>query len=122
MSESRKAALNRQVFQLIDALLVLLAFQAAGNVLGVKIAGQSWVLYLVVPFTPLILEAVGYYRLPRRASRLLGGLLLMASGLAAAVERPAWLVTGIIFTFVLLRGRDAFVARYVESRGEPGPP
>ncbi len=131
---AQASALRRQLPQLLDAALVFAAFFAATNLLAPGDQGffqrQGWMLYIVVPFSPLVLEAVGFYRHPARRTtlRLFAGLTLIGAALAvfaafgAGIERPSWLALGFPFAFILLRARDAFVARFPESghgRGLP---
>lgn len=70
MAISRKDSFTLQVLQLTDALLVWFAFWLGGSVrvwfgLGSQEeelwASMNWVLYIAVPFTPLILERFGFY-------------------------------------------------------------
>src|SRR5688572_10711623 len=74
MAISRKDSFTIQVLQVMDALLVWLAFWLGGqagdpvrHLLGWPVINESlvdsmkWVLYIAVPFTPLILERFGYY-------------------------------------------------------------
>jgi hypothetical protein len=74
MSTGRKQAFSIQALQLLDAALVWLGFWGASlirdpirealgrDALGASmLAEMSWVLYIAVPFTPLILEHFGFY-------------------------------------------------------------
>lgn len=69
MAISRKDSFTIQVLQLSDALLVWLAFIIAGLLRNAlrglaeeeTLASMNWVLYIAVPFTPLILERFGFY-------------------------------------------------------------
>ena len=75
MATSRKEAFRTQALQLTDALLVWLAFWLGWEMrdwvrlsMGMDIeeaqARESinWVLYIAVPFTPLVLERFGFYQ------------------------------------------------------------
>ncbi len=76
MQGSRKREqFSIQALQLSDAFLVLVAFWAADKLrpvlrplIGLEDGGElglseiSWLLFIVVPFTPLILEMFGFYR------------------------------------------------------------
>lgn len=68
MATSRNEAFRIQALQLTDALLVWLAFwlgwEMRGLVLGTEDTARetiNWVLYIAVPFTPLVLERFGFY-------------------------------------------------------------
>jgi exopolysaccharide biosynthesis polyprenyl glycosylphosphotransferase len=76
MAVSRNEAFQIQAFQILDALLVWASFWLAWEIREI-ILGTSdgsirdsiyWVLYIAVPFTPLILEFFGYYRQIRTKS------------------------------------------------------
>ena len=82
MSTGRKQAFSVQALQLLDAALVWLGFWLASILrdpirewsgmrpMGVPmLADRSWVLYIAVPFTPLVLEHFGFYEHVRRKSR-----------------------------------------------------
>lgn len=125
----QQKALAIQLNQLADAALILAGFVSAGRLL--ELMGSdlghppSWLLYLVVPFTPLLLEAAGFYREPARWFRLalvLAGVSLVANLLLWSVARAGWLSPGLEvglgFSFVLILARDAFVARW-ESLKKP---
>ena len=70
MAISRKDSFTIQVLQLTDALLVWVAFWLGGIFrvwLGLAgpdeslLQSMNWVLYIAVPFTPLVLEGFGFY-------------------------------------------------------------
>jgi exopolysaccharide biosynthesis polyprenyl glycosylphosphotransferase len=83
MSTGRKQAFSIQALQLLDAALVWLGFWLASigrdpirELFGMPpmagrpmLADMSWVLYIAVPFTPLVLEHFGFYEHVRRKSR-----------------------------------------------------
>jgi exopolysaccharide biosynthesis polyprenyl glycosylphosphotransferase len=142
MAVGRKEAFSIQLLQLIDAALVWFALHAADLLRGPlrHLLGQqmteaggledmSWVLYLVVPFTPLVLEFLGFYRRPRSKSafqslgQLIRGLLVMALllGLFAVFARfqegsRLVLALGGFFILVFLILRDRALAGYLQSR------
>jgi len=84
MSANRQQSFSIQILQLVDALLVWGAFALASvlrepvigflascglhlNVEGVSgLKEITWLLFIVVPFTPLALELFGFYRRPLR--------------------------------------------------------
>jgi hypothetical protein len=94
---------------------------------GIGPAIPSWLLYLVVPFTPLLLEAAGAYRQSAAsASREIRvAAILVIVGVAATFlplcleashglsPRPA---VGLGFAFILILARDAFVAHFRDLR------
>lgn len=82
MSTGRKQAFSIQALQLLDAALVWFGFWLASLVrepvrelLGQTafdapmLSQMSWVLYIAVPFTPLVLEHFAFYEHVRRKSR-----------------------------------------------------
>ncbi len=129
---SRKEAFSIQMLQLFDAALVWAAFWIAGELsdpiratLGSAVLGEddlgpmNWVLWIMVPFTPLVLERFGFYTQPvrktfrRSAGQLLQTLVVMAViiGLIAVFAQmldPRRLVIGLsgVFVFSLLLTRD----------------
>lgn len=140
MSLSRKESFTIQVLQLADAFLVWLAFWGAGafrDLLltwssgssgGNEITTMTWVLYITVPFTPLVLERFGFYdhirRKPLRKSivqltqgLLVIGLLIGTFSLFAKLidARRLILGFGMIFVFILLLTRDC-ATRYLHKR------
>ncbi|RYD46371.1 MAG: sugar transferase [Verrucomicrobiaceae bacterium] len=132
MSLSRKDSFTLQVLQLGDALLVVLSFWI-GSILRNPIremldrgamevnemTSMYWVLYVVVPFTPLILERFRFYeRLGQKTTRssvwqivqtlVLIGLIIGMIGIFAKLLVDTRLVLGLgfLFTFCLLLARD----------------
>ncbi|SHI73136.1 exopolysaccharide biosynthesis polyprenyl glycosylphosphotransferase [Rubritalea squalenifaciens DSM 18772] len=70
-ASSRKESFSLQAMQIADACLVWSAFALASvlrwNVFGTESDGGGlgpivWLLYMVVPFSPLLLELFGFYR------------------------------------------------------------
>jgi len=120
-----------QVLQLIDAVLVWVAFGLAAAfrdplrlLLGMSVDGDvgleamMWVVYVAVPLTPLLLEKSGHYdRLLSRSSGqslngLFRGVLLMAFVVGSVAvfgklegARRLILAVGFVFTLILLWGR-----------------
>jgi exopolysaccharide biosynthesis polyprenyl glycosylphosphotransferase len=144
MTLSRKDSFTIQVLQLADAFLVWLAFWTAGELrdivrdwAGMDTANQneiltmSWVLYIAVPFTPLILERIQFYArvrhkpLRRSVWQLLQGMLIIALiiGLFAVFAkmmdaRRLILGGGIILAFVFLLIRDRVVHTWLKGRSQ----
>jgi exopolysaccharide biosynthesis polyprenyl glycosylphosphotransferase len=126
MAISRNEAFRIQALQLTDALLVWLAFWLAwetrGLVLGTVDSGResiNWVLYIAVPFTPLVLERFGFYDHLRTKSsgrafiQLIQALVVIALmigmfAIFAKLMDTRRLVLGIgfILVFLLLFARD----------------
>ena len=133
MALSRNDAFRIQGLQLIDALVVWLAFWIGWETrdlvrawlgMGVE-AGDvrdsiNWVLYIAVPFTPLMLEWFGFYNHLRAKTtghaikQLVMALLVIALvigmfAIFAKVQDIRRLVIGIgfllVFLFVLVRDR-----------------
>lgn len=82
MSTGRKQAFSIQALQLLDAALVWMGFWLAslvrdpvreifgrGAIDTPMLSQMSWVLYIAVPFTPLVLEHFNFYEHVRRKSR-----------------------------------------------------
>lgn len=142
MPVGRREALSLQTLQLIDAALVCLGFFLADLVRGPirlllakewldagSLAEMSWVLYIAVPFTPLLLEFFGFYRRPRSktvviaVSQLFKGLLTVALVLGtlavfAQLPNASRLILGVgaLFVFLFLLARDRALHRYLKSR------
>ncbi len=141
MAISRKDSFTLQALQLTDALLVWFSFWLGGNVrywmqLGSPSenlwAEMNWVLYIAVPFTPLVLEKFGFYDHLRHKSAgtsiwqltrsiivivlILGVFAVFAKQMDA---RRLVLGLGLIFTFIVLIMRDrathVWLKRSIES-------
>lgn len=128
MAISRKDSFTIQVLQLTDALLVWFAFWLGGIArvwLGLVgpdealLESMNWVLYIAVPFTPLVLERFGFYdRLRHKPAsaamwqllRALVVVLLIVSIFAVFAKviaaRRLILLLGPVFIFFLLLLRD----------------
>ena len=142
MATSRNEAFRIQALQLTDALLVWLAFwfgwemrDAVRIWLGMGVEGGdvresiNWVLYIAVPFTPLVLERFGFYdhlrtKITGRAIvQLIQGLIVIALmvgmfAIFAKLMDTRRLVLGIGFllVFLLLLARDR-ITTYRLKRG-----
>lgn len=143
MPVGRREAFSIQLLQLMDAALVGLAFWLADlfrapirELIGYEVtdaAGlgeMTWVLYLAIPFTPLVLEFLGFYRrlrsktLMRAVSQLFRGLAIMALALGmlaifARLPDMSRVVLGVggVWTFGLLLGRDRWLHHRLLKRG-----
>lgn len=149
MSLSRKDSFTIQVFQIVDAFLVWVAFFLAGLLRGpvrellklsyVKddhLSQMAWVLYIAVPFTPLVLERFGFYERLRYKtaknsawqliqSTLIIGLAIALFAVFAQLEGTRRLILGIggILVFVILFTRDRITTYWMvgrKSRGDSG--
>jgi len=144
MPLSRKDSFTTQVLQLSDAFLVWLAFWLGGELRDVirevvgmtktndsDISSMSWVLYIAVPFTPLVLERFGFYdrvrdkRTRKAALQLFQGLLIigLAIGLlsifAKLVDtRRLILGSGIVLVFTLLLARDRITRFFLRRKAQ----
>ncbi len=138
MAISRKDSFTLQALQLTDALLVWLSFWLGGEVrwmLGIGSENEglwesmSWVLYIAVPFTPLILERFGFYDHLRQKNTssamwqlmrsiavvvlILGVFAVFAKQIEA---RRLVLGLGLIFMFIVLLLRDRVTAAWLRRR------
>ncbi|NJR43568.1 MAG: hypothetical protein HC767_13865 [Akkermansiaceae bacterium] len=142
MLASRNESFKTQVFQLVDALLVWLAFWIGAQfsnpireILGVGIIDESllssmnWVLYIAVPFTPLVLEHFGFYSRLRQkkantsATQLLRALLVISLILAMYAlfakqldARRLVVGLGIPLVFFLIFFRDRITVNYLRQQ------
>lgn len=137
MSTGRKQAFSIQALQLLDAALVWTGFWLASvardpfrdllnleAMAGPMLSQMNWVLYIAVPFTPLILEHFGFYEHIRRKSRKTAvgqiakslaaiGLVLGLMAVFARLPAASRLILGLGATFVagLLLLRDRFTRK-----------
>jgi exopolysaccharide biosynthesis polyprenyl glycosylphosphotransferase len=138
MAISRKDSFMLQALQLTDALLVWFAFWFGGVVrvwLGIGTqeeelwASMNWVLYIAVPFTPLILERFGFYDHLRHKTtssaiwQVLRSLvvLVLILGIFAVFAKQAdarrlVLGLGLIFIFLVLVLRDRATHVWLKRR------
>ena len=143
MIYSRKQLLTNQALQIADALLVCLAFLLSGairdvirDLMGMNVLDEplmsstNWILYLCVPFIPLLLDRMGFYeRLRQKTMTLAIGQLLrtllvvlLVIGLVAVFARLAdtrrlILGLGLIYVFLLLLARDRLTSYWLRKRG-----
>ena len=75
LGSKKKEQFSVQVLQIVDALIILGSFYAAylffglyqGDIKkGFNIGSIAWLLYVIVPFFPLLLEAFRFYNNPMR--------------------------------------------------------
>jgi len=141
MPVGRKEAFSIQVLQLVDAGLVWIAFWAASQVRGpvreavvgddsgLTLSQMSWVLYIVVPFTPLALEFFRFYDRPRTKTGVQAftqatkALLLMALAIGmisvfAQLGGASRLILGLggLLTLVVLMIRDRGLHSYLKGQ------
>lgn len=145
MISSRKDSFTLQVLQVTDAFLVYVAFWVAGFIrqlilmksdgsLGTNETHEMlWVLYIAVPFTPLILEHFGFYERIRRKPAMksvvqlikglvaVGLLIGLFSVFAKQTDaRRLILVVGVGMAFVFLLLRDRMAMQYFKERVKNG--
>ncbi len=138
MAISRKDSFTIQALQLTDAFLVWLAFWLGGIFrvwVGLAAPDESllesmnWVLYIAVPFMPLVLERFGFYdRLrakPTSSSiwqlvRALVVIVLILSIFAVFAKvvtaRRLILGLGLVFIFILLFLRDRITYVWLKKK------
>lgn len=142
MTSNRSESFRIQALQLTDALLVWLAFflgwemrSVVRLVLGMGVEGADltdtiyWLLYIAVPFTPLVLERFGFYHhlrikdTGRAITQLIQGLVVVALmvclyALFAKMMDMRRLVLGIgfILVFFLLLARDRIVCAWMKRQ------
>ncbi len=139
MAVGRKEAFSIQLLQLVDAAMVWFAFWLAswfripvlevltrGESQMLELSTMSWVLYIVVPFTPLVLEFFRFYERPRTKpafqsfSQLLKTLMVMALAIGmisifAQLGGASRLILGIggVLTVIVLMARDRAYQAYL---------
>lgn len=132
MISSRKDSFTIQALQLLDAFLVWVAFWIAGLMRGPlrdwldlgryrdePLSAMAWVLYIAVPFTPLVLERFGFYeRIRQKTTQVAAwqlvravfiiGVVISVFAIFARLEGTRRLVLGLgaVFIFLLLLFRD----------------
>lgn len=140
MAISRKDSFTLQALQLTDALLVWFAFWLGGEVRGWAGIGNeegelwksmNWVLYIAVPFTPLVLERFGFYDHLRHKNtsaamwQLLRSIvvIVLMLGLFAVFAkqtdaRRLVLGLGLVFVFLILLVRDRVTSFWLKRQIE----
>ncbi len=142
MATSRRQAFRIQMLQLTDAVLVCIAFWLAWQTRYLIYQFQgwnvedyvvkesiTWLLFIAAPFTPLILEPLGFYDRIRTKSaglaisQLFQALIIIALlvglfAIAAKVTGTRRLVVGLgfVFIFILLLARDRFTSIWLRRR------
>jgi exopolysaccharide biosynthesis polyprenyl glycosylphosphotransferase len=145
MNLSRREQYAVQALQLVDAFLVWAGFGLASLLRGPlltdfhlrsesngSLATPSWVLYLAVPFTPLMLEQFGYYERLRIKSamsslsalfRSLVVMTLLVGVFGTFAQMPsasrAILALGGFIVFVFLWARDRIFVTWVRKHELP---
>lgn len=146
MSISRKHTFTIQAYQILDAVLIWIAFRFAELlrdpirellVMGMHhddpLSEMAWVLYITVPFTPLVLERFGFYSMSRvktlrtAAWQLTRGIfvigvIISVFAVFAQLEGTRRLILGVgaIFIFCLLLGRERFTSAWLSRRQRRG--
>ena len=138
MAISRKDSFTLQALQLTDALLVWFAFWLGGEVRGWFGIGteeeslwksMNWVLYIAVPFTPLVLERFGFYDRLRhkitsaamwQLARSIVLVMLMLGLFAVFAKhtdtRRLVLGLGLVFVFFILLARDRITSAWLKHQ------
>ncbi len=146
MASSRKDSFTIQALQIGDAFLVWIAFVIAGVIReqirqwfsmpvgeGDTLGDMAWVLYIAVPFTPLVLERFGFYdRLRRKTARAAAwqliqgifiiGLFISLFAVFAKVEGARRLILGLgaVFIFTLIFTRSCITSAWLAGRRKRG--
>lgn len=146
MQTSRKDSFTIQAIQITDALLVWFAFYLASLLRGPirdlasmsspndeSLTGMAWVLYIAVPFTPLVLERFGFYsRMRNKPARsvaweLIQGITTISLTIAvfavfAQIEGTRRLILGIgaILIFLILFARVRITSLILANRKRKG--
>jgi exopolysaccharide biosynthesis polyprenyl glycosylphosphotransferase len=138
MAISRKDSFTLQALQLTDALLVWFAFWLGGEVrawFGIGTEEESlwksmnWVLYIAVPFTPLVLERFGFYDRLRhkitsaamwQLARSIVLVMLMLALFAVFAKhtdtRRLVFGLGLVFVFFILLARDRATSAWLKHQ------
>ena len=116
MAQARKEALSTQALQILDGFLVWLAFWIGAQVrdpvrgiFGLNPMGDLGlapilpVLFVVIPLTPIALEAFGFYRYPLRKRTSESLLQMIQTGLVVGV------VVGIMVIFVRVEADSRWI-------------
>ena len=147
MSQRIKRELfSTQILQIFDACLVWCAFITADWLRGPLrelfslphvdedgIAQMIWVVYILVPLTPLLLDRLSFYQrlrgrtFARSSERLFRGLFIAAVILGmltifAKIGEPRRLIlgTGYVLSFIFILIRERLVIHYLEMRTKGG--
>lgn len=141
MAISRKDSFTIQVYQFTDSLLVWCAFWC-GSLLrdlvrhwasmafdSEQTGSVNWILYIAVPFTPLVLERFGYYDHMRhktlrtavwQLTRALAVIVLMIGLFAVFAKmgdaRRLSLALGLALMFVFLLSRDRLLRLWFKRK------
>jgi exopolysaccharide biosynthesis polyprenyl glycosylphosphotransferase len=143
LGSGRKEQFSLQVFQLIDAAIVYLSFVVASwfrgifknaNADGYGLDAVLWMVYLLVPAVPLLLEMFGFYDnlLRKRVSggliRLLQTFVLIGTALSIALivfKQPfgsRWIIViGLALVFLGISLRFIIARFYLRKRVKDGP-
>lgn len=146
MASSRKDSITIQALQITDAILVFTAFwlasmlresilmQFTGRGAGDdSLTAMTWVLYIAVPFTPLVLERFGFYDRMRSkgagssAWQLIQGIFIIGLFIAlvalfAKIGEARRLILGLggLLMFTFLFTRERIYHAWISSRRQHG--
>jgi exopolysaccharide biosynthesis polyprenyl glycosylphosphotransferase len=142
MSTNRKDSFTLQVIQITDAFLVCFSFWLASLLRGPireifgmggaedgALTQMAWVLYIAVPFTPLILERFNFYDRIRSKTAQAAvwqlirgifaiGVVISIFSVFAQLETTRRLIlgTGALFIFIILFARDRAMSFWLSRR------
>jgi len=146
MASSRKESFQIQAVQITDAILVWLSFWLANLFRGPlrewmlhegdgddALSAMAWILYIAVPFTPLVLERFEFYERIRSKSartavwQLIRGIFVIGVVIAvfslfskAEGTRRFVLVVGAVLIFVTLFLRDRAMSSWLSRKHKQG--
>ena len=124
MEKGKRESFSIQILQLIDAGLIGLSFWVAAflrdpfrELVGIGALNESqgglsdltWVLFIIVPFLPIVLEIFGFYRNPLR-KRL---------GSSVVQLLQALLVVGVMVGFLVIFWKISVSSRWILGAGIP---
>ena len=124
MEKGKRESFSIQILQLIDAGLIGLSFWVAAflrdpfrELVGLGALNESqgglsdltWVLFIIVPFLPIVLEIFGFYRNPLR-KRL---------GSSVVQLLQALLVVGVMVGFLVIFWKISVSSRWILGAGIP---
>ena len=124
MENGKKETFSIQILQLVDAILIGFSFWVASllrdpfrDLAGLgelsaeydALSDLTWVLFILVPFLPIVLEIFGFYRNPLR--KRLGTSLVQLL--------QAMVVVGIVIGVLVIFWKISVVSRWVLGAGMP---
>lgn len=146
MAYSRKDSFRNQIIQIIDALLVWLAFAIANFLRSPMrewlqlekssddgLSAMTWALYIAVPFTPLVLERFDFYsRISSKTTRtaiwqlvrsiFIIGVVISVFAVFSNIEstRRLLLILAAALMFLILFARDRAYSWWLSRKKRQG--